>query len=84
MEVVNDGTRAFFSQSRIFEEQLARHAGNCSLIATNPAGTLESVNLMVKRNTAGNLRRSATPPPEFLTAAPPSAPQQPAPKTRRN
>jgi hypothetical protein len=84
MEVVNDGNARILFAKSDFEEQLARLQ---QLLAhcDESGRALESVNLMVKRNTPVTFVASAAPPPEVPpTAAPPSAPQQPAPKTRRN
>ena len=78
------GTRAFFSLRTLIEDggaRLQQLLAHCD----ESGRALESVNLMVKRNTPVTFVASATPPPEVPpTAAPPSAPQQPAPKTRRN
>jgi cell division septal protein FtsQ len=83
IEVVNDGNaRIVFARSN-FEEQLARLQ---QLLAhcDESGRALESVNLMVKRNTPVTFVASATPPPEEPAASAPTVPQQPAPKTRRN
>jgi cell division septal protein FtsQ len=84
MEVVNDGNaRILFAKSDL-EEQLGRLQ---QLLAhcDESGRSLETVNLMVKRNTPVTFVASATPPPEVpQTVAPPSAPQQTPAKTRRN
>ncbi len=87
VEVVNDGNARILFAVSDFEEQLARlqqlltHCGESGR-------ALESVNLMVKRNTPVTFVASATPPPEdpAASAAAAAAAQQPAPapKTRRN
>ncbi len=79
IEVVNDGNARILFANGDFEKQL----GNLQqlLVHCSESGrTLESVNLMVKRNT----------PVTFVAAAPPELPSKgkgptaPAPKTRRN
>ena len=87
VEVVNDGNARILFAISDFEEQLARlqqllaHCGESGR-------ALESVNLMVKRNTPVTFVASATPPPEDPAASAVAVPQQPAPapapKTRRN
>ncbi len=87
IEVVNDANARILFATSDFEEQLARLQ---QLLAhCNDSGrALESVNLMVKRNTPVTFVASATPPPEdpaaAAAAAAPAAPQSPTPKTRRN
>jgi cell division septal protein FtsQ len=84
MEVVNDTNARILFATADFEEQLARLQ---QLLAhcDESGRALETVNLMVKRNTPVTFVASATPPPE-TPVAPPAAPtpQQPTPKTRRN
>ena len=85
VEVINDGNARILFAISDFEEQLARlqqllaHCGESGR-------ALESVNLMVKRNTPVTFVASATPPPEDPAASAVAVPQQPAPapKTRRN
>ena len=87
IEVVNDTNARIVFATSDFEEQLARLQ---QLLAhCNDSGrALETVNLMVKRNTPVTFVASATPPPEdpaaAAAAAAPAAPQSPTPKTRRN
>jgi len=83
IEVVNDGNARILFATSDFEEQLARLQ---QLLAhcDESGRALESVNLMVKRNTPVTFVASATPPPEDPAASAPAVPQQPAPKTRRN
>jgi hypothetical protein len=83
IEVVNDGNARILFATSDFEEQLARLQ---QLLAhcDESGRALESVNLMVKRNTPVTFVASATPPPEDPAASAAAVPQQPAPKTRRN
>ena len=83
IEVVNDGNARILFATSDFEEQLARLQ---QLLAhcDESGRALESVNLMVKRNTPVTFVASATPPPEDPAASAAAVPQQPTPKTRRN
>ena len=83
IEVVNDGNARILFATSDFEEQLARLQ---QLLAhcDESGRVLESVNLMVKRNTPVTFVASATPPPEDPAASAAAVPQQPTPKTRRN
>ncbi len=83
IEVVNDANARILFATSDFEEQLARLQQ--LLEHCDESGrALESVNLMVKRNTPVTFVASATTPPEVPPAAAVAVPQQPAPKTRRN
>jgi cell division septal protein FtsQ len=84
IEVVNDTNARILFGTSDFEEQLARLQ---QLLAhcDESGRDLETVNLMVKRNTPVTFVASATPPPEIPVApAVPVPPPQPTPKTRRN
>jgi cell division septal protein FtsQ len=83
IEVINDGNARILFATSDFEEQLARLQ---QLLAhcDESGRALESVNLMVKRNTPVTFVASATPPPEDPAASAAAVPQQPTPKTRRN
>jgi cell division septal protein FtsQ len=83
LEVVNDTNARIIFGTSDFEEQLARLQ---QLLAhcDESGRALETVNLMVKRNTPVTFVASATPPPEIPVAPAAPVPQQPAPKTRRN
>lgn len=83
IEVINDGNARILFATSDFEEQLARLQQ--LLTHCNESGrALESVNLMVKRNTPVTFVASATPPQGDPSASGAAVPQQPAPKTRRN
>ncbi|MFZ0710589.1 MAG: FtsQ-type POTRA domain-containing protein [Terrimicrobiaceae bacterium] len=83
IEVVNDANARILFATSDFEEQLARLQQ--LLEHCDESGrALESVNLMVKRNTPVTFVASATTPPEVPPAAAVAVPQQPAPKTRKN
>ncbi len=83
LEVVNDTNARILFGTSDFEEQLARLQQ--LLTHCDESGrALETVNLMVKRNTPVTFVASATPPPEIPVAPAAPVPQQPAPKTRRN
>jgi cell division protein FtsQ len=83
IEVVNDGNARILFGTSDFEEQFARLQ---QLLAhcDESGRVLESVNLMVKRNTPVTFVASATPPPEDPATSAAPVPQPPAPKTRRN
>jgi cell division septal protein FtsQ len=83
IEVTNDANARILFATSDFEEQLSRLQQ--LLEHCDESGrALESVNLMVKRNTPVTFVASAAPPPEVPPASAATAPQQPAPKTRRN
>jgi hypothetical protein len=81
IDVVNDSNSRIIFAATDFEDQLARLQK--LLIHCSESGrALESVNLMVKRNTPVTFVMAAAPPVEDVP--PPRVPSKPQQKTRRN